>query len=306
MPLNCRPAIGAAAPQRSPRRGPVRRAAASSAASIAAASAAPQPRSPRSSPVRRAAAPSPVAAPLPRPPRCSPIRRAAATSPVAAPQPRPPRCSPVRRAAAPSAATQPRPPHSSPGRWHLASLMKYTYKFFRPPTPPIPRRVLISDRVAAGHLSAYRSGDTNCCVSPLVDSPAEGAARRSVTVYRDRPAPQPLREQEQIRAADATVAGSVHRGPAGFTVRGLDRLRLAESCQPGRCLYASVSGTSNIISVHYAVTVFSNPFFSMQSIWACRSRQPSWIARIGKSQGLKQADDIMYFAPYQRLLKRGV
>ena len=65
-------------------------------------------------------------------------------------------------------------------------------------------------------------------------------------------------------------------------------------------------GTSNIISVHYAVTVFSNPFFSMQSIWACRSRQPSWIARIGKSQGLKQADDIMYFAPYQRLLKRGV
>ena len=36
--------------------------------------------------------------------------------------------------------------------------------------------------------------------SPLVDSPAEGAARRSVTVYRDRPAPQPLREQEQIRA----------------------------------------------------------------------------------------------------------
>ena len=77
--------------------------------------------------------------------------------------------------------------------------------------------------------------------APLVVSPAEGAARRSVTVCRDRPAPQPLREQEQIRAADATVAGSVHRGPAGFTVRGLDRLRLAESCQPGRCLYASVS-----------------------------------------------------------------
>ena len=77
--------------------------------------------------------------------------------------------------------------------------------------------------------------------SPLVDSPAEGATRRSVTVYRDRPAPQPLREQEQIRAADATVAGSVQRGPAGFTVRGLDRLRSAESCQPGRCVYASVS-----------------------------------------------------------------
>ena len=77
--------------------------------------------------------------------------------------------------------------------------------------------------------------------APLVVSPAEGAARRSVTVCRDRPAPQPLREQEQVRAADATVAGSVHRGPAGFTIRGLDRLRLAESCQPGRCLYASVS-----------------------------------------------------------------
>ncbi len=77
--------------------------------------------------------------------------------------------------------------------------------------------------------------------APLEVSPAKGAARRSDTVCRDRPAPQPLREQEQIRAADATVAGSVHRGPAGFTVRGLDRLRLAESCQPGRCLYASVS-----------------------------------------------------------------
>ncbi len=28
--------------------------------------------------------------------------------------------------------------------------------------------------------------------------------------------------------------------------------------------------TSNIISVHYAVTVFSNLLFSMQSIWACQ------------------------------------
>ena len=35
---------------------------------------------------------------------------------------------------------------------------------------------------------------------PLVVSPAEGATRRSVTVSRDQPAPQPLREQEQIRA----------------------------------------------------------------------------------------------------------
>jgi hypothetical protein len=65
-------------------------------------------------------------------------------------------------------------------------------------------------------------------------------------------------------------------------------------------------GTSNIVSVHYVVTVFSNPFFSMQSIWVWKPRQPSWIARIGKSQGLKEADDIMYCAPYQRLLKRGV
>ncbi len=35
---------------------------------------------------------------------------------------------------------------------------------------------------------------------PLVVSPAEGATRRSVTVSRDQPAQQPLREQEQIRA----------------------------------------------------------------------------------------------------------
>jgi hypothetical protein len=40
-------------------------------------------------------------------------------------------------------------------------------------------------------------------------------------------------------------------------------------------------GISNIISVHYAVTVLSNPLFSMQSIWAWKPRQPSWIARIG-------------------------
>jgi hypothetical protein len=39
-----------------------------------------------------------------------------------------------------------------------------------------------------------------CCGALLVVSSAEGATRRSVTVCRDRPAPQPLREQEQIRA----------------------------------------------------------------------------------------------------------
>ena len=39
-----------------------------------------------------------------------------------------------------------------------------------------------------------------CRGAPLVVSSAEGATRRSVTVCRDRPAPQPLREQEQIRA----------------------------------------------------------------------------------------------------------
>jgi hypothetical protein len=44
------------------------------------------------------------------------------------------------------------------------------------------------------------------------------------------------------------------------------------------------------ISVHYAETVFSNPFFSMQCIWAWNPRQPSWIARIGEGQGLPLAD----------------
>jgi hypothetical protein len=34
-------------------------------------------------------------------------------------------------------------------------------------------------------------------------------------------------------------------------------------------------GTSNYISIHYAETEFSNPFFSMQCIWACNRRQPS-------------------------------
>lgn len=83
-----------------------------------------------------------------------------------------------------------------------------------------------------------------CPETQLVVCPAGRAARRSVAECRGIPRPttsQPLREQEQIRAADATVAGSVQRGPAGFTVRGLDRLRSAESCQPGRCVYASVS-----------------------------------------------------------------
>ena len=44
-------------------------------------------------------------------------------------------------------------------------------------------------------------------------------------------------------------------------------------------------GTPCIISFHYAETVFSNPLFSMQSIWAWRPRQPSWTARTGESQG---------------------
>ena len=110
-------------------------------------------------------------------------------------------------------------------------------------------------------------------VSPLVDSPAEGAARRSVTAYRDRPAPQPLREQEQIRSADATVAGSVHRGPAGLTVRRLDRLRLAESCQPGRCLYASVSQERR-----NRLELWERPF-TPRSEWSY-ARQSSTTARI--------------------------
>ena len=109
--------------------------------------------------------------------------------------------------------------------------------------------------------------------SPLVDSPAAGSARRSVTVNRDRPAPQPLREQEQIRAADATVAGSVHRGPAGFTVRGLDRLRSAESCQPGRCVYASVSQERR-----NRLELRERPF-TPRSEWSS-ARQSSTTARI--------------------------
>ena len=40
-------------------------------------------------------------------------------------------------------------------------------------------------------------------------------------------------------------------------------------------------GTSNFISVHYAVTVYSNLLFSMQSIWACHPTQPSCNVRIG-------------------------
>jgi hypothetical protein len=42
-----------------------------------------------------------------------------------------------------------------------------------------------------------------------------------------------------------------------------------------------IRGTSNIISVHYAVTVFSNLLFSMQSIWACQPTQPSCNVRLG-------------------------
>ncbi len=49
-------------------------------------------------------------------------------------------------------------------------------------------------------------------------------------------------------------------------------------------------GSSNTESFHYAQTVFSNPLFSMQSIWASNPKRPSWIARIGSSQGLKKAD----------------
>jgi len=48
---------------------------------------------------------------------------------------------------------------------------------------------------------------------PLVVSPAEGATRRSVTVSRDQPAPQPLREQEQIRAAQGP-SQKVQLGPS--------------------------------------------------------------------------------------------
>ena len=42
-----------------------------------------------------------------------------------------------------------------------------------------------------------------------------------------------------------------------------------------------IRGTSNIISVHYAVTVFTNLLFLMQSIWACQPTQPSCNVRLG-------------------------
>ena len=44
-------------------------------------------------------------------------------------------------------------------------------------------------------------------------------------------------------------------------------------------------GTPCIISVHYTETVFSNPLFSMQFIWAWRPRQPLCLARTGESLG---------------------
>ncbi len=52
-------------------------------------------------------------------------------------------------------------------------------------------------------------------------------------------------------------------------------------------------GTSNDISVesvHCAEIEFSHPFLSMQCIWAWNPRHPSWLARIGKGQGLPFAD----------------
>jgi hypothetical protein len=52
-----------------------------------------------------------------------------------------------------------------------------------------------------------------CRGAPLVVSSAEGATRRSVTVSRDRPAPQPLREQELIRAAQRP-SQKVQLGPS--------------------------------------------------------------------------------------------
>jgi hypothetical protein len=65
-------------------------------------------------------------------------------------------------------------------------------------------------------------------------------------------------------------------------------------------------GTPCIFSVHYAETVFSNPLFSMQSIWAWPPRQPSWLARTGGGQGSYRSNaDIRHSAPYQRLPKRG-
>ena len=124
--------------------------------------------------------------------------------------------------------------------------------------------------------------------SPLVDSPAEGATRRAVTVYRDRPAPQPLREQEQIRAADATVAGTARECPTGprrFHSLGTGSPAFGGEL-PARpvCLRERISGTPQPTGVTGApfYTAFRVEFCvakqhystHLSTLLACQNRQP--------------------------------
>ena len=80
-----------------------------------------------------------------------------------------------------------------------------------------------------------------------------------------------------------------------FLVKSAKQL-LYGMCVEGRLIFGDavfsrhpptqkLRGTPCIFSVHYAETVFSNPLFSMQFIWAWPPRQPSWLARTGESQG---------------------
>ncbi len=75
---------------------------------------------------------------------------------------------------------------------------------------------------------------------PLVVLPAEGATRRSVAVSRDRPAPQPLREQEQIRAAQRP-SQKVQLGPSQ-SVDWITHVRRRVVCQTVS-LRKRISGT---------------------------------------------------------------
>jgi hypothetical protein len=79
-----------------------------------------------------------------------------------------------------------------------------------------------------------------CRGAPLVVSSAEGATRRSVTVSRDRPAPQPLREQELIRAAQRP-SQKVQLGPSQ-SEDWITHVRRRVVCQTV-CLRKRISGT---------------------------------------------------------------
>ena len=111
------------------------------------------------------------------------------------------------------------------------------------------------------------------CRDLLVVSPAEGATRRSVTVSRDRPAPQPCGSKNRyVLNCDGRKKSN---GASHFTQsEDCDQLQRAESCQPGRCLYASVSQErSNLLDLR------ESPFKPLtQWSFACHSRSPARIS----------------------------